>query len=304
MATPVNVLSFGEILWDRIGGKEYIGGAPFNCAGHLARMGVRSLLVSSVGRDRLGEEALRRAGDIGVDTGFVRVHPGLPTGTVDVTLDAKGSPSFIIRENTAWDDIILEDGALDALAREAPEAVCFGTLAQRSGTNRATLATILARLRPHHVLYDVNLRQNYYSREWIEYSLRHCTIAKCNDDEALLLSRMLFNRDMAQRDFAETLRESYGVGTVCITRGADGAAVCDGSGFFEVPGIKVQVADTVGAGDAFGAAFLAARIAGREAGAAAEFAVFIGSFVASRDGAVPDYTDEVSARVRDMHGGR
>lgn len=144
---------------------------------------------------------------------------------MDVTLDAKGSPSFIIHENTAWDEIILAGGGIEALGREAPEAICFGTLAQRSETNRATLAALLARLRPRHVLYDVNLRQNFYSREWIEDSLRRCTIARCNDDEALFLARLLFGGELARKEFARALCESYGIDSVCITRGARGAAV-------------------------------------------------------------------------------
>lgn len=289
----MTVLSFGELLWDIIKGRPHIGGAPFNLAAHLARLGARSVLVSAVGSDHLGAEALARAGRFGIACEFVQVHPALPTGTVQVELDPHGVPDFTIREDVAWDAITLQDDQLAALAHAHIDALCFGTLAQRGRVNRATLDTLLTCLKPAQVLYDVNLRQSYYDKSWIEHSLRHSTIVKLNDAEAHRLAELLFGTDLDKAAFARRLCTAYPVQIVCITRGAHGAAVYQDGAWLEIPGQVVTVADTVGAGDAFSAGFLYATLVGRNMETATRFANALGAFVTAHAGAVPEYTEEI-----------
>lgn len=297
LSQPLRVLSFGEVLWDIINGNPYIGGAPFNLAAHLSRMGVESTFVSAVGEDDLGNKALEHAHRYGIETDFIRVHPELPTGTVAVTLNDKGVPDFVIHENTAWDAIVLRDDQLEELTSFRFVAFYFGTLAQRSRQNRETLKALLSRVRPSHVFYDVNLRQHHYTKEWIMDSLTASSIVKCNDEEARRLSMLLFNHELDQEAFAQRMSRAFDVATVCITRGDKGAAVYHHGTFRAVPGIKVEVVDTVGAGDAFSAGFLYACLSGRDMYAATRFAAKVGAFVASRAGAVPEYAEELKAEI-------
>jgi fructokinase len=297
LSQPLRVLSFGEMLWDIINGNPYIGGAPFNLAAHLSRMGVESTFVSAVGEDDLGNKALEHAHRYGIETDFIRVHPELPTGTVAVTLNDKGVPDFVIHENTAWDAIVLRDDQLEELTSFRFVAFYFGTLAQRSRQNRETLKALLSLVRPSHVFYDVNLRQHHYTKEWIMDSLTASSIVKCNDEEARRLSMLLFNHELDQEAFAQKMSRAFDVATVCITRGDKGAAVYHHGIFREVPGIKVEVVDTVGAGDAFSAGFLYACLSGRDMYAATRFAAKVGAFVASHAGAVPEYAEELKAEI-------
>jgi fructokinase len=294
----MRILSFGEILWDIIDGKAHIGGAPFNLAAHLAKLGAECALISAVGSDDLGMRALSTARDLDINTAYIEVYPDRPTGTVDVVLDEKGVPSFTIHEKTAWDRIEMKDDAMERIGATRPDAFCFGTLAQRSAANRDVLRRLLEKVRSNHIFYDVNLRQKFFDKECIETSLTRCTIAKLNDDEAATLSKMLFGRLMAQDTFAAALSAAYDVSIVCITRGANGAAVYSHERFIEAPGVPVAVADTVGAGDAFSAGFLYSLLKGRGAEEAAAFAVKLGGFVASRSGAVPEYSGELLEEIR------
>ncbi len=296
----MKIVSFGEVLWDHISDGWYIGGAPFNLAAHCARMGGSVTLVSSVGDDKLGKKALSAARECGIETGFIRVNRRLPTGTVEITLGVGGSHDFNIHDNVAWDDITVSPEDAHLLGAGGIDVLCFGTLAQRSSINRSGLKSILDITAPRAVFYDVNLRQHYYEAEWIEWSLRACTIMKCNDEEAAFLARLLFRREMEEEEFARSTARRYNIISICITRGVRGAAVLHDGSFMEVPGVAVEVADTVGAGDAFSAAFLRSFLTGHDAGAAARFAVRIGAFVASRSGAVPEYTGEITAIVKSM----
>ena len=299
----MRVLSFGEILWDIIGGRAHIGGAPFNLAVHLAKMGLESTLISSVGKDDLGRKAVEEAEKRCVDSTFIRLHTDLPTGTVDVKLSEKGHPTYVIRENTAWDDITLDQDLIDTLVKTQWEVFCFGTLAQRTKTNREILNEILSRIHSREVFYDVNLRQNYYKKDWVEKSLSQTSIVKLNDDEALILSELLFHQVFEQKVFAEAISKEYDLSIVCITRGENGSAIYHDGRLDELPGIQVQVADTVGAGDSFSAGFLFSYLCGSSPYDAAEFAGMVGSFVASQSGAVPEYSERLKQEINSIRGG-
>ena len=142
----MKALFFGEILWDVIENKPYIGGAPFNLAAHMTKMGFKSTLISSVGKDALGRKALKEAEKRGINSSFIRVHPDLPTGIVEVSLDERGHPTYLIKENVAWDNIVLNQDLIDNLTKDKWEIFCFGTLAQRTKENREVLSQIISQV--------------------------------------------------------------------------------------------------------------------------------------------------------------
>ena len=289
---------FGEILWDIIDSKSYIGGAPFNLAAHLAKMGCKSTLISSVGKDDLGRKALREAKKLGIDSVFIGVHPYLPTGTVEVSLNESAHPTYQINENVAWDNIILDQDLMDDFAKTKWEVFCFGTLAQRTKENRKILNQIISQIKPNHIFYDVNLRQNYYEKDWIEKSLCQCTITKLNDQEALVLSELLFNQKLKQKDFVETLAQEYNLSIICITYGKNGSVIYHDRQLEKIPGINGPVTDTVGAGDSFSAGFLFSYLCGSSICKAAEFAEMVGNFVVSQSGTVPEYPKWLEREIK------
>ena len=272
----LDVVAFGEILWDVIDGVPHIGGAPFNFAAHAARCGLKSSIVSAVGDDELGRRALAEAERLGVDVSMVGVHPTLPTGTVNVTL-AGGMPSYEIVRPVAWEEIT--EGAVREDARP-PRAFYFGTLAQRSPVSAATLGSLLDAYASSLVFFDVNLRQDYWSGELVENGLAFTDILKVNDDEMRTLGfapESLFARFPRLK-------------TVVETRGAAGCRVTSRVGeAFDSPAISDgPVVDTIGAGDSFSAAFLAAVLRGEGLASAAEAGNRLAGKVAARAGAIPE----------------
>ena len=279
----MDVVAFGEILWDVIDGVPHLGGAPFNFAAHAARCGMKSAVVSAVGDDELGRRALAEAERLGVDVSMVGVHPTLPTGTVNVTL-ADGIPSYEIVHPVAWDEITggrLASAAV--LAREdtrPPRAFYFGTLAQRSPVSAATLGSLLDACASSLVFFDVNLRQDYWSVELVERGLAFTDVLKVNDDEMRTLGfapESLFARFPRLKTVVET-RGAAGCRVTSRTGEAfDSSAISDG-----------PVVDTIGAGDSFSAAFLAAVLRGENLASAAEAGNRLAGKVAARAGAIPE----------------
>lgn len=280
-------LSFGELLWDIIRGQEHIGGAPFNYACHAVRLGGEAHLASAVGDDELGRRALDAAKRNGVGVRLVGVNDK-PTGTVPVELDENGVPDFDIRFPAAWDFIALSDADLDWISAQGFDVFYFGCLAMRNGPSGRTLEGILGRSSFGRVLCDVNLRQDYYDRERLAFCMDSCDVLKLNEDEARVIGR-LFGAGEQEEDACRMAREEHGVGIVCVTAGEKGCRIYSPEGMAAVPGRPVQVADTVGAGDAFAAALMAKLGQGADPEEAGAFACRLGELVASRPGAVPDY---------------
>jgi fructokinase len=291
----LDLVAFGEILWDVIDGEAHIGGAPFNLAAHAVQCGLRAATVSRVGDDALGHAALNEMARLAVDRRWTSIDCEHATGTVTVAL-RDGQPDYTIHDNAAWDFIQLSDEALRQFTDEAgyprTRAIYFGTLAQRSEVSRKTLQNLLKALCDAVVFYDVNLRQSYWSAQLVEESMAHATIVKVNEEEARVLGRRLFGGACSPEAFAEAALKRYGGGkmaVVVVTLGADGCYVSENAwGAGRIPCEKVDVVDTVGAGDAFSAAFLAAWLDGADAPSAAAAGNARGSWVASRRGAVPD----------------
>jgi len=294
----IKVLSFGELLWDIIGGKAYIGGAPFNLASHLAKMGVNSTYISTVGKDSLGEKALKIAKHYGLYTDYISIHSTLPTGKVNVFLDKKGNPQYTINKNTAWDEIILQDNFKNVLFKEYWDAFCFGTLAQRTKSNRELLYGLIQQLNCKYIFYDVNLRQNFYQKEWIERSLHFSNILKLNEEEVATLSELLLGKVVSKEDFCHVISSKYSLKIISITLGENGSIVYDGQDFFKIPRVKVKVVDTVGAGDSFSAAFLFSLLSGLTPRESGLFANQVGAFVASQSGAVPEYLSILKEQIK------
>jgi fructokinase len=294
----IKVLSFGELLWDIIGGKAYIGGAPFNLASHLAKMGVQSTYISSVGEDDLGGKALKIAKQYGLDIDYISINSNLSTGKVNVFLDEKGNPQYTINKNTAWDKIVLQDNLKSNLFKEKWHAFCFGTLAQRTKSNRELLYDLIPQLNCKYIFYDVNLRQSFYQRDWIEHSLKLSNMLKLNKEEAKILSELLLGKSVNKEEFCQIISSKYGIEIICITMGENGSMVYDGHDCLQIPGIKVKVLDTVGAGDSYGAAFLFSFLSGVNPKECGKFANYLGAFVASQSGAVPEYSSELIEKIK------
>ncbi|RXA21862.1 carbohydrate kinase [Methanosarcina sp. MSH10X1] len=302
---PIKALTFGEALFDIIKDSAHLGGAPLNLAAHLAKLGAKPAVITAVGKDKLGEILLARARAMGIDTSYILIDEKKPTGTVTVELQAEGIPVFTINEGVAWDAITPDEEKFRALSGEEWDVFCFGTLAQRTEENRKTLERLLSEIRSKHFFYDINLRTGFYKKEWILFSLEHTTILKMNEEEADWLSNLI--SDIADpckpfcsyEVFCRFLTGKYpGISVICITKGPRGAAVYHKGVYEEVEATPVRVADTVGAGDAFSAGFLYACLSGQGVSKAASIASILGTYVASKPGSVPEYSEELREKLK------
>ena len=285
------ILCVGEVLWDALPEGLFLGGAPFNVACHLAAAGVPAAMVSRVGDDRLGEEVLRRAARYGVGVDLIQVDPALPTGFVRVAVDAAGNPAYEILEPAAWDAIAPTD-ALLLRATEA-RAIVFGSLAQRQGITRTTLERLWES--EAMMVFDVNLRPPYDDREIVRRSLHRADVAKLSAAELARVADWFALRG-GERETVAALADTFSCPIVCVTRGSDGAALWNHGKWTEHPGFKVEVKDTVGAGDAFLAVLLAGLLGGGSDAALLQHANLIGAYVATQFGAVPADQDAAIAQ--------
>ncbi len=287
------VACFGEILWDFLPRGAFPGGAPFNVAYHLHQLGFRAHLVSGVGQDLLGDDLLRRLRHWGLGTEGITRHLGLPTGYVRAGLDASGNATYEIATEVAWDQIIPGEDSIRAVF--SAQALVFGSLAQRSTVNRASLDRLLAILPPNALrVLDVNLRAPHDDLSLVRNLASKCTLLKLNADEA---ARLNDEQPGAHREeaHARALAERHGCRLVCVSAGARGAGLLVEGAWHWVAAEPVQVRDTIGAGDAFTAGLLAGLLLHKEAPAAAlARACRMGEFVASHDGATPAYATDAS----------
>ncbi|MDR1789654.1 MAG: PfkB family carbohydrate kinase [Opitutaceae bacterium] len=262
LGTP-SITVFGEILWDLLPSGPRIGGAPANLAVHAADAGLDTALVSAVGDDPLGRRIRDALDARGFPHGLIQTEPARPTGTVDITLDAKGAATYRINGDVAWDHIRLTPENTAAAARA--DAFCFGTLAQRSPVSRATLRALLDNLPPAAVrLLDVNLRKPPPADEVLRSSLAAATHLKLNDEELPRLAALLGAAPGDERAALDALLDGNpGLSVILLTRGPDGADILTRSECFHLPAADVPgLVDTVGAGDAFTAGFVIATLRG------------------------------------------
>ena len=290
------IVGMGEALWDVLPEGKKLGGAPANFAYHVSQFGLNSRVVSAVGQDKLGTEILDNFHEKRLQ-GIIETVP-YPTGTVQVTLDNEGVPCYDIKEGVAWDNIPYTE-ELDQLARQT-QAICFGSLAQRSIVSRETIARFLATMpdTPETLkIFDINLRQSFYTKEILCDSFSRCNVLKINDEELVTVSRLFGYPGIDLQDKCWILLAKYNLKMLILTCGVNGSYVFTPGhvSFVETP--TVQVADTVGAGDSFTAAFTAAIIRGRSVREAHQLAVDTSAYVCTQQGAMPVLPESLTSRL-------
>jgi fructokinase len=286
------VIGLGEVLWDVFPDGPRFGGAPANFACHAAQCGADVFVVSRVGEDELGEEAISFLSRQGVHTSAITRARDLPTGAVQVELDEAGSPRYEIAAPVAWDAIEWSAGVADLAA--TANAVCFGTLAQRSNPSRGTILDFL-RATPDEALrvFDVNLRQSFYSAETIRASLRLCNVLKLNDVELPIVAEACGASGWSPEVQMRVLCERYALRLAAMTRGPEGAVIVAPAQVSQCAGFRTQVRDSVGAGDAYTAVLTIGLLAGWELDAINEHACRVAAYACSQPGATPRLPDEL-----------
>ena len=284
----------GEALWDVLPEGKKIGGAPANFAYHVSQFGLTSCVVSAVGPDALGKEIQENLTSKGLNHLIAEVP--YPTGTVQVEIDQAGVPQYEIKENVAWDNIPYTS-QLESLAKRT-QAVCFGSLAQRNVVSRETINRFLDAMPQTEdslIVFDVNLRQGFYNKEILCNSMKRCNILKINDEELVTVRRMFGYPGIDLQDKCWILLGKYNLKMLILTCGINGSYVFTPGNVSFQPTPKVDVADTVGAGDSFTAAFIASVLKGKSVAEAHSIAVRTSAFVCTKDGAMPvlpsDLTD-------------
>ncbi|MFZ9046937.1 MAG: carbohydrate kinase family protein [Cyclobacteriaceae bacterium] len=283
-------LVFGEVLWDIIEGVPHLGGAPLNFAAHVQQCGHTAGIISAVGRDDFGNQALSEIENLGLDTSMIQVSD-FRTGFVPVTL-TNGQPDYEITKEVAYDYIRREQ--LDSKRISDFDTFYFGSIVQRSGVSNEALYHILDSHDFRQIFYDVNLRRDAYSKEVIERSLKYCTVLKLNDDEVDIIGPMLFGKSLSIPDFGEEVGRKYSqIETVITTAGGDGCYVFSDGKISQVPAEKITVLDTVGAGDSFSASFMCVYSSTGDPVKAASIGNKVGGYVASNSGPIPKYSNEL-----------
>lgn len=279
------LVGLGEILWDILPGGKQLGGAPANFAYHAQALGAQGVVVSCVGDDLSGKEISARLDQLRLTRDYIALDKEHPTGTVTVQLDKDGKPDYTIHENVAW-DFIPSDSALAELAGQA-NAVCFGSLCQRSAVSRKTIGEFLQATKRDCIrVFDINLRQSYFNRETIHNMLQLSDVLKLNDEELSVVAELL-RMSGSETDTLSQLTDTYALRLIVLTRGANGSRLFGQGGDSSHHGFAADVADTVGAGDAFTAAITLGLLHDRPLDAINEQANRLAAFVCSQRGATP-----------------
>ena len=288
------IVGLGEALWDVLPEGKKLGGAPANFAYHAGQFlgSDNTVAVSALGEDRLAEETIDSLREHGLNYLMPRVP--YPTGTVQVTLDEQGIPTYDIKENVAWDNIPFSD-EIQRVAANC-RAVCFGSLAQRNVVSRETIQKFLdATPADCMKIFDINLRQHFYTPEVIQESMRRCNVLKINDEELVLIGRMFGYPGLDMQNKCWLILGKYNLDMLVLTCGTNGSYVFTPGqmSFQETP--KVEVADTVGAGDSFTGSFCAAILSGKPVAEAHRLAVQVSAFVCTQNGAMPTVPAELKS---------
>jgi fructokinase len=294
----MKIVSIGEVLWDVIGSDEHLGGAPFNFAAHAGKLGHEVLFVSAVGADARGDRILERMKGLGLSTRFISRVKDYPTGSVTVTLDAAGQPSYVIHRPAAYDFPRLSPGDFETISSPMPDWIYFGTLQQMSGVAKQLTMKLIEDGRGVRLFYDINLRVHSYEAALVRELMSHATVLKLNEPEVLEIRKMFGQATSGSlEEFCRGYAGELGFESICVTRGAEGCALLMNGEYLEAAGFPVKIADAVGAGDAFAAALLHGIGCGWPAARIADFANRIGALVANRQGAIPNWTIEEALRL-------
>jgi fructokinase len=302
LKSPHLILGIGELLWDVLPEGPRLGGAPANFSVMAGRLGNHAAILSRIGRDDLGREAVHVLDPMPADTSFLQVDPRHETGRVTVAF-SDGQPAYTIHQPAAWDAMELSNEWV-RLAERA-NAICFGSLAQRSNESRQAIQSLVAQtLSPCIRVFDVNLRPPFYSSEVVQESLELATVMKMNDAEVPLVLALLGmpveesgSTRSLRRGAERLLTEFPTLEMVAVTRGGNGSLLVRRDEWHEHPGYPIQVADTIGAGDAFTAAMTHYLLRGAELPVLNEAGNRWGGWIASRSGAMPELPDAVRAEI-------
>jgi fructokinase len=278
------VVGIGEVLWDLLPSGPQLGGAPANFAYHAGQLGAGVQVITRVGRDAYGQKILQRFEEMNIDGGTVQLDDQLPTGTVNVLLNG-GTPQFAIHRNVAWDALSSPQEALEAA--QSASAIYFGTLAQRNKSAAAVIQRLIASTSSNSLrIFDVNLRQNFYSEEILKQSLEIANVLKLNDYELSAISLMFgLKGDVNQK--IEQLVRRFDFRLVALTRAEKGSLLYQSGNWSDLPGQKMDIVDTVGAGDAFTAALVMGLLNQFDLEGIHRIAEEVASFVCSQQGATP-----------------
>ena len=280
------IVCFGEILWDLLPTGKVAGGAPMNVAYHANQLGLATQMISKIGKDDLGKNIIHFLNKKGVDTSLVQTDDAYPTGTVKVTLDAKGGPSYEIISPVAWDYI--DVNAANKTAVQNADAFVFGSLSARNKTTKNTLLELLklADLK----VFDVNLRSPFYSRSILIQLLQQADIVKMNDEELETIGRWLDIEDTEAKT-ALQVKNYFDWQQLIVTRGADGAWLFEKNKMISCEGVTIEVQDTIGSGDSFLAAYLSKYLQGELPENCLQFASATGAYVATQKGGTPEFSE-------------
>ncbi|WP_338668482.1 carbohydrate kinase family protein [Pseudodesulfovibrio methanolicus] len=287
---PILAVGLGEILWDVLPQTRLLGGAPANFAYHLNALGGAGVPVSRVGDDNLGREALSLLVCLGLNIDAVSLDPDHPTGTVDARVDADGVATYVFPDDVAWDFLTLDQSAL-TLAANA-DAVCFGSLAQRAEVSRRAVHRFLAGASKALKVFDINLRQDFYTPALLAASLDAADVLKINDAELDTVTR-LFSLPPGEQPALRALMERHGLELAVLTRGDKGSLLLSSDTVADLPGEPVGVVDTIGAGDAFTAALVLGYLKQWPLDKINRYAAKVAAYVCTQPGAMPEVPDEL-----------
>ena len=280
----MNVLSFGEILWDVYPDEKYIGGAPLNFAAHFSKLGGVAHMLSALGDDELGRLALRKIRAWNIGDEYIGIDPDHQTGKCIVTLE-NGTPTYDLLGDTAYDHI---DCSVTGMSFDA---LYFGTLALRSGENMNGLSGVIKNNAFGEIFVDVNIRAPFYSEKSILFAFENATLIKISEEELPVVSRVLFSREYGYTEAAKAISERFAnIGTVIVTRGAEGSFAYEAltGKSYSADAVKVDVVSTVGAGDSFSAAFMHGYLSGKDTDECLHRAGRLSAFVVSKADAIPE----------------
>lgn len=285
---PIHILACGEVLWDLFPQGPCLGGAPANFACHASLLGAQVSFLTAVGTDPRGREALSILQHFGLQTDLIQCLPDAPTGTVSVSLDPKGKPTFEIHPNSAWDTLTWTP-ALETRILQA-DAVYFGTLGQRGAASRETIRKVLKLAKTRRILriLDVNLRRPFYDSSLILESIEHASVLKLSDDELReVASACLLDPEAPAKETLQALLKKFDLSLIIMTQGSEGALLVSPQGSIHQPGIPTQVIDTVGAGDSFTACLCVGLLRNKPHAEILREACELAAFVCSQSGSVP-----------------
>jgi fructokinase len=285
----LNAIGIGEVLWDLLPTGKLVGGAPSNFAYHTQQQGASSCIVSAVGNDSNGNEIKEALLKKNLTTDYIQTVD-YPTGTVDVNLNSSGEPSYSINENVAWDYISLPKNIDKQIKHTA--ILCFGSLAQRNAYTRNSIKKIIQKVNDDClIVFDINIRQSYYNKEIIQESLAFCNVLKLNVDELAILRSLLNLKGLDDKVVIEKIMKQYNLKLVALTYGSKGSVLMTPNNVSQLKTPKINVLDTIGAGDSFTATMAMEFVKGKSLDKVHQRAIEVSSFVCQSNGAMPDYNN-------------